>query len=86
MVKCIGFRNDPEKNIPIPITIIYAKEFYEVDISSAIRGDSRQFTPNDQCWCNTTNGCYPEQLCGDCNLDLSGQCSQSAGESSVPGV
>ena len=69
---------------------------------SAIRGGSRVFSPEDQCWCQTTssgvsltndkgiNGnvgnCYPEQLCGNCNLNFSGNCPQVGNISSIPGV
>lgn len=51
---------------------------------------------SDQCYCNQkSNGevlnngrgkCYPEKLCGDCDLNKSGLCSQSAEPSNVPGI
>ena len=51
---------------------------------------------SDQCYCNQdfrgqilNNGngrCYPEKLCGDCNLNKSGLCTQSAEPSGVTGV
>lgn len=69
---------------------------------SALRGGSRSFSPEDQCWCKTTssgvaltnnrgiNGgvgeCYPVQLCGNCNLNLSGNCPQVSNISPIPGV
>jgi len=50
---------------------------------------------SDQCYCHQkSNGemlrsggqCYPEKLCGDCDLNKSGLCSQSAEPSSVAGI
>ena len=51
---------------------------------------------SDQCYCRQkSNGevinngegeCFPEKLCGDCDLNRSGMCSQSAEPSSVPGI
>lgn len=64
------------------------KEYWTKETFSlrgAVWGE-RPFTPTDQCWCNTTKNCQPEQSCGDCNLDRSGECRQDSGESSVPGV
>jgi len=62
------------------------RECYEF-LSGTVRGwDERPLTPTDQCFCNTYNRCYPEQLCGDCNLDKSGMCQQDSGDSSIPGV
>jgi hypothetical protein len=64
----------------------------------SLRGGSRNLSieKSDQCYCNQTirgeklnNGfgmCYPEKLCGDCNLNKSGLCSQFAEPSNIPGV
>ena len=50
---------------------------------------------SDQCYCRQkSNGemlssggqCYPEKLCGDCDLNKSGLCSQSAEPSGVAGI
>lgn len=51
---------------------------------------------SDQCYCRQTSsgkiikngegGCYPEKLCGDCDLNKSGMCSQSAEPSRVAGI
>ena len=51
---------------------------------------------SDQCYCrqksngeiikNGEGGCYPEKLCGDCDLNKSGMCSQSAEPSRVAGI
>ena len=54
-------------------------------------GEYRRYTPADQCFCKDpvflpTGQCAPEQNCSDCDLNLSGQCSQSAGEPTVAGV
>lgn len=33
-----------------------------------------------------TGSCYNQQCCADCNLNLTGQCSQSSGTSTLAGV
>mgnify|MGYP005650404449 CR=1 len=64
----------------------------------SLRGGSRNLSVerSDQCYCRQTfrgeiinNGqgkCYPEKLCGDCDLNKSGLCSQSAEPSSIAGI
>lgn len=61
---------------------------YWVKEKFSLRGSvwgCKPFRPSDQCFCNTTKRCEPEQTCTDCNLDRSGECNQSV-ESNVPGV
>ena len=64
----------------------------------SLRGGSRNnsIEYSDQCYCNQdangkmlNNGngkCYPQKLCGDCNLNKSGQCPQYSEPSKVQGV
>jgi hypothetical protein len=50
---------------------------------------------DNQCFCrdpklltkeNPIGKCYPVSLCGDCDLNLSGQCSQVSQNLTIPGV
>lgn len=51
--------------------------------------------PDNQCFCRDTKlltkenpigKCYPVSLCGDCDLNLSGQCTQVSQNLTIPGV
>ena len=67
----------------------------DFSLMGSLYGGYRSYQPDDQCMCTgTTDGsitpnnaqCYPVQACASCDLNRSGQCSQSAGPSGVPGV
>jgi len=71
--------------------------FEPFSLYGSLRGGSRNLNVerSDQCYCRQkSNGemlksggqCYPEKFCGDCDLNKSGLCSQSAEPSGVAGI
>lgn len=69
------------------------KESY-VFLSGTVYGGGG-VNPDNQCFCRDTKliskdhpigKCYPVAWCGDCDLNLSGQCSQSSQNLTIPGV
>ena len=69
--------------------------FEPFSLYGSLRGGSRNLTKSDQCYCHQkSNGemlkrggqCYPVKLCGDCELEKTGSCSQSAEPSGVAGI
>ncbi len=66
----------------------------EFSLFGSLQGGSRTYSPQNQCYCkdpqfvnnNQDGKCYPLQLCGNCDLDKSGLCSQDSGPTGVAGV
>ena len=69
-------------------------EFFPFLSGTVYPSNSSHINTLDQCFCqdqklwneqNPNGKCYPQQLCSDCNLDLSGLCPQES-DSTYPGV
>ena len=70
-------------------------EHYLFLSGTVYHSDPQTINKDDQCFCqdmslrnaqNPQGQCYPQQLCNDCNLNLSGSCPQESNTNEYPGV
>lgn len=78
-----------------PSLFLIPASYETFSLEGAIQGGYYHSSPSDQCFCNmyldgslVPNGgaCVPQENCASCSIEESGVCSQSYGDSTVPGV